>query len=345
MEKKRIECLDIAKGIGIILVIFGHSLNIGGRLFQLIFTFHMPLFFLLSGYVFKGNESFLYLLKKRAKTLLLPFMGYYCLGLLVTLLLPVWRSGLNLAGIKRDLLLAYPDAVHNSSIWFLVCLFLVIIIFFIIKKFPVWIQVLLLTALYSVGISYSRHRFGFFGYSRIPFALDVVPIAICFFALGYYFKQVRLIEKMSAVGTVCFDAFVLGVFLTVIIHKSNGSVNLHGLSFGNPVLYLTGGLAGSFAVIGISALIERLGSKGLSWVKKLLVWYGQHSLTILGTQSILIRLYIVAVKHFRGTELILYQFPRKHTVICTLLVTVIACPVICFLLDFLKSRIKLTKKR
>ena len=341
MEKKRIECLDIAKGIGIILVIFGHCLNINGRLFQLIFTFHMPLFFMLSGYVFKGNGSFLLLLKKRAKTLLLPFLGYYCLGLLVTLLLPVWRKGLSLAGIKSDLILANPDAVHNSSIWFLVCLFFVILLFFFINQFPVWVQVLLLTALYTVGISYSRHLFGFFGYSRLPLNLDVVPVAVCFFAFGYYFRQLRLIEKISGAGPVCFDAFVLGVFFTVIIHKSNGSVNLHGLSFGNPVLYLAGGLAGSFAVIGISALIEKAGV--LSRLKNILIWYGQHSLTILGTQSLLIRLYIMVFRHFKGTELILYQFPRKHAVICTVLVTVIACPAACFLLDFVKSRMKPNK--
>ena len=58
MNNKRIEWLDIAKGIGILLVILGHCLNINQRSFHLIFTFHMPLFFLLSGYVFKDKVPF-----------------------------------------------------------------------------------------------------------------------------------------------------------------------------------------------------------------------------------------------------------------------------------------------
>lgn len=48
---KRIEYLDYAKGIGIILVVLGHIL-IKGNIKIYIYSFHMPLFFIISGYLF-----------------------------------------------------------------------------------------------------------------------------------------------------------------------------------------------------------------------------------------------------------------------------------------------------
>ncbi|WP_029576917.1 acyltransferase family protein [Bifidobacterium thermacidophilum] len=69
--KKRIEWIDIAKGIGITLVSFGHLRNGDGQsvwlpaldsLIAAIYLFHMPLFFLLGGITFSmrggyGNSS------------------------------------------------------------------------------------------------------------------------------------------------------------------------------------------------------------------------------------------------------------------------------------------------
>lgn len=44
----RAEWIDVLKGIGIILVVIGH-VNTKGFLVQWLYTFHMPLFFALSG--------------------------------------------------------------------------------------------------------------------------------------------------------------------------------------------------------------------------------------------------------------------------------------------------------
>lgn len=52
IERKRIDWLDIAKGIAIICTIIGHSFG-KGRIGIFIFSFHMPLFFILSGYTIR----------------------------------------------------------------------------------------------------------------------------------------------------------------------------------------------------------------------------------------------------------------------------------------------------
>lgn len=51
---KRVESVTIAKAIGIILMVVGHS-GLGGYPIRFIYLFHMPLFFFLSGYCFKES--------------------------------------------------------------------------------------------------------------------------------------------------------------------------------------------------------------------------------------------------------------------------------------------------
>lgn len=57
-NSKRIESLDIAKGIGILIVVLGHVLRADDVfLKKFIFSFHMPLFFMLSGFVFNTENK------------------------------------------------------------------------------------------------------------------------------------------------------------------------------------------------------------------------------------------------------------------------------------------------
>lgn len=62
---------DMMKGVGIILVIVGHLAH-GYGLYNIIYVFHMPLFFIVSGYFYKPKQP-LDLLKRDAKLLLLPY--------------------------------------------------------------------------------------------------------------------------------------------------------------------------------------------------------------------------------------------------------------------------------
>jgi fucose 4-O-acetylase-like acetyltransferase len=52
MIEKREDVFDIMKGVGIILMIIGHC-AIPRLLWHFIFSFHMPLFFIISGFFFK----------------------------------------------------------------------------------------------------------------------------------------------------------------------------------------------------------------------------------------------------------------------------------------------------
>ena len=69
---KRIEWIDIAKGMTILLVIVGHTVTNGTVVRDAIFSFHMPLFFILAGYTFR-EKDWKALLCASVKRLLIPY--------------------------------------------------------------------------------------------------------------------------------------------------------------------------------------------------------------------------------------------------------------------------------
>ncbi len=88
-ERKRIDWIDCARGIGILLVMVGHGVD--GLLRALIFSFHMPLFFILSGRTFrpsKDGRAWQRNVKRGARQLLIPLAAVYLMRAAVTL----WQS-------------------------------------------------------------------------------------------------------------------------------------------------------------------------------------------------------------------------------------------------------------
>lgn len=72
---QRSQALDIAQGIGIILVVIGHIINVNSYIGRVIWSFHMPLFFFISGYCYneeKWRNNIGEIILRRAKQLLLP---------------------------------------------------------------------------------------------------------------------------------------------------------------------------------------------------------------------------------------------------------------------------------
>lgn len=78
--KKRILCLDYSKGIAILLLLLSHCMSGTSILKTWIFSFHMPIFFIICGILAAGNypdgirvNRFGSYLKKRCIQLLLPY--------------------------------------------------------------------------------------------------------------------------------------------------------------------------------------------------------------------------------------------------------------------------------
>ena len=78
--KERVHWIDIAKGLGIIAVVIGHIYH-NKTMFNWLYSFHMPLFFFVAGYLYKQKDM-LPDLKRRIQTIVIP---YFSLGSIVLL--------------------------------------------------------------------------------------------------------------------------------------------------------------------------------------------------------------------------------------------------------------------
>lgn len=113
--------IDILKGIGIILVVWGHATAI---LIKEICIFHMPLFFFLAGMFYHPKQGFI---QSRAKRLLIPFGEY-------SLIFAVFYFSMGLQGIPLDKLSIHHIAAFDGPLWFLVALFYICVIYYFLDK-------------------------------------------------------------------------------------------------------------------------------------------------------------------------------------------------------------------
>ena len=135
-DSKRIEWIDVAKGVGIVLVSFGHLRNGDGESVWLpaldapidaIYLFHMPLFFLpWGGSRSVGRGEFKAFLVRKAKTLLVPyyvFSLYFLAKPFAILLIPSMSAAFQTShdyGIAHQFL---DVLVMGNGLWFLMAFF------------------------------------------------------------------------------------------------------------------------------------------------------------------------------------------------------------------------------
>lgn len=200
MEKKRVDWIDGAKGIAILLTIIGHSVSwglYGSTARGLIFSFHMPLFFILSCTTYRCSANLSEYKDKTiraAKHLLTPVLVtymiitvYQCLldhGLLMNadfwkgkLYTLVYSSGVNAS--------FYDFEVPAMGIpWFFFALFLGRTIFdYLHMKFEDKGMLLVICSLTSlIGILVGRQEF-------LPLSLDIALAVMLFFYVGNFIKE------------------------------------------------------------------------------------------------------------------------------------------------------------
>ena len=123
MDNSRDLRIDCAKTVAIILVVVGHSVQYvfardsfdDNLLFRYIYSFHMPLFMFISGYLsFNKNINYIWL-KNRFISLVIPFLSWIILGYYIS----GSYKQITLFQKIKDILLT-PD---NGGMWFLWVLF------------------------------------------------------------------------------------------------------------------------------------------------------------------------------------------------------------------------------
>ena len=130
---KRIGYIDLIRAICIILMILGH-IWLGNSFNHFIHAFHMPVFFIISGYFFK-DISFKMFLKKKLKTLIFP---YFVFAFLIYIIWYLLFSKTESMYIYSNIInIFYKNTEHIAiagALWFLTSLFFSELIYFFISK-------------------------------------------------------------------------------------------------------------------------------------------------------------------------------------------------------------------
>lgn len=258
--RNRIEWIDCAKGIGAFLVILGHTYYIPSSLKSFIYSFHMPLFFILSGMTIKVSDDIPWkqIIIKYAKAYLIP---YFILSGMNLILQSIWlllvgnftytQIWTYIAGI----IYCYADMEwmpNCSPLWFLPCIFLSKLLFLlIVRKIPDIFRIPVI--LLCVGISY---LFYIGNIPRLPWNLATALMAVSFLWIGQQIQNEEFFESPKLLRLHII--LLLIIFLLSPLLIANGQhVGMNENCYGNLILFFVSGIGYSFAVIVLSRKLSK----------------------------------------------------------------------------------------
>lgn len=256
----RIQHIDIAKGIGIMLIIASHVWTTASLSESTAFhawdavlnSFYVPLFFLLSG-VFESSSCdwrkyMLRLLK------LIKYIAYFAVFGFITI-------GI----LKGDWTL--KSCMSGTVIWFLIVLLIITAIFGVIKKIKFNLLIVSLI-IGGVGCLLASHGHSYYYMGQ---AFLCMP----FYAVGYNFKE---FFKKSCFNTKIFSACaIVWILCMIFFYKAPQNIALNMVNQSFPTFYISA-ISGSLAVIELSKLLN----------SKYLAWYGRNSIVPMMVQMLFI---------------------------------------------------------
>lgn len=272
--------VDIAKGIGIILVVMGHA-NCPEIPHGIIYSFHMPLFFFLSGlFISKQCKcEFQLYLKKNFRSLLLPYFYFnlICIAFHYTMSAIFHKELLlgsvtdNIVGIFIGIRFGSP---YHHVLWFLPCLFFAKMLVYPILRFSkfqfgggklIMASVsLLLGLVYCKCVDYP-----------LPMSLDASLIAVFFILCGdYYMERRQFINSLIGRSWLILTLIYI---LSVLFNFNN--VEMYAKTYGNWFLFLSGSISAILFVCYICKKIAHERTLAISFLEK----YGRLSLLVFAT--------------------------------------------------------------
>lgn len=238
--------INILKAFAIILVVAGH-LNVSIIPFFPTYSFHMALFFFISGYLFK--EEYLYnsvqYIKNKAKRLLIPYFWYYIVYFVITIIIAVFTktllSSYTVFNIKNCILnpiFGKTGLTLLITLWFVYQLFISLVSFNLIYKILRKIynnkifhfMVFLILALLALKLSVYKNNYAMLLCIRTLFSLFFIYI-------GFIYKN--SIEKHHYILKVKYFSFVI-IFQSILWLFNTDNENILGMTPGLSYLFSDG---------------------------------------------------------------------------------------------------------
>ena len=279
MTNQRINYIDVARGIAIICIIIGHmglfAIN------RVVFTFHVPIFFMITGYLTDTSQPVEKYIKKLFKKLLIP----YIVTCVVIILLGGLREALlqETGSVKQvvwDWTYAslYGAGTNHSepiyikqigALWFLWASFWGSLFWRWSLNFKKGIRIAFLFVIFVLGI-WSRRV------AWLPFSIQPGCIAAFYIYVGYMCKQNHeVIHKLSAEAKAAGVLFMSSIWVAFMVnYKSFGLV---ACDIGRGIIDIFSSLCACYMVILISKQVNKYGGK----IAQFLRFMGKNSILVL----------------------------------------------------------------
>lgn len=319
--KKRLQYLDICKGMGIFLVVLGHVLQ--NNPFRIwIYSFHMPLFFFLSGYTFFYNKvlNFKEFIENKFKSIIIPYFLFSFIWYLYWLSFErnMRPDTLNIQAFKPLLGIFYGVGngswlVFNIALWFLPCLFITEVVFYCIIRsidkerniFAILLTSSFIGFLISQVVSI-----------RFVWGIDIAFTSIVFYGLGYFFHKNNLENKFSSKQTGIILVLIAINILSAFVNKL---VDMNLLVLGNYFLYYISAISGTMFLFLFSKKIAH--NKWLSYL-------GSNSLIIMAIHEPIKRIIIKLMSMIVNIPVDVLRQTLLSSFLCTIIIILILTPAI-----------------
>lgn len=245
IKVKRIQYIDMFRGIGILLMIMGH-VYFGDLFDKYIHGFHMPMFYFASGYFYKPVfdwMSYRKKIKRIVHSLLLPYMFFACISITILII----KYGISCKVFSLVVFNTSENGLpYFGALWFLTSLFFLEVIYITIQYVFNRNSIIttMVTVLSVIGFAIANLKINI-----LPFGTSASLIGLPFFHLayiikngqGHYMKYFRSLDSIPP-----FFCIALLLIASVLI-QLNGAVNMRTgeycmqvLFFFNAVIYILG---------------------------------------------------------------------------------------------------------
>lgn len=289
---ERVEWIDAAKGLGIVLIVLGHitSVETPSWFYIYLYAFHVPLFFFVSGLTFKPAAKPLgRFFSDKVRTLLVPYLCYALLGYAFYLAGYLAAKALHLHieqfnyGPWHPLFGVFYGTLGNGNlvntpVWFIIALFCTVLIGYGINSWlpNMPLRLIAVGLLACTGYLVSRRY-------TLPFSLSSALIGLVFFQAGHLHARSRFQLTDPRLRWAAFGV----LFVASLFSYLNGFVTLADTIIGQPLAYAFFAFVGTYAVI---LLVQGLGPSG-RWLARL----GQYSMAIMVIHMLIIKSVKVAL--------------------------------------------------
>lgn len=283
MQKNaRLPYVDMAKGFAMLLVIIGHCTYSDKILVGWLYSFHMPLFFALSGFTFKPEKyrSLRDVIAAKFKQLVIPYF-FFCglLWALSLLLLDGMRLEYRHINELIGIVVSNRLSKYFFSLWFLTTLFLAEPVLWCLcrlTKDRARALIPLSVGAFAVGAPLLQAVYGTY------WSADLVPIALSFLIMGYLLR--RCMAYLSE-RPVSFAALALAWGVNLLFfwlnYRQVGRSDLYYCKLGNPLYFFLSACGGTLGTLLLCQLLSRCAA---------LEYIGRHSLVFYAFESLAIPL-------------------------------------------------------